>query len=112
MLDEGTRVLLEVSLAELGHPGAGLLDHGLRHGEHDPHIARVLEAAPGETEDALLVDQLLDKVGVVLEGRKALDAHADHHVHGTVGHHWVKATHLLQHFVGQSGIGLQGKDAG
>jgi len=51
-------------------------------------------------------------VGVVLEGREALDAHADHHVHGPIGHHGVKAAHLLQDLVGQCGIRLWERKVG
>jgi len=112
VLDKGTRVLLEVAFTELGNPWAGLLDHRSGHREHDPHVSRVLKAAARQTEDALLVDQLLDKVGVVLEGREALDAHADHHVHGPIGHHGVKAAHLLQDLVGQCGIRLWERKVG
>lgn len=106
VLDKGSSVLLIVRLTELGNADTCLFNHGSWHREHNPEISRIFKAAPGQTEDTLLVYQFLDEMVIVLKIGKAFGTHSNHHVHGSVRHYRIKSAYLFQYLICQLSIGL------
>lgn len=78
-------------------------------GGADDHAEEALgeEAGGGEHEAALLVEQLLGEVHVVLNVEELLQLDLNHHVHGGLGPNGRDAADALQVLEGEVGRGLQ-----
>ena len=64
----------------------GLIEQSPGQGEHQPHVARIVEALARHALDALLGDEALDELEVGVELGEPVHVDLDHHVHGATGH--------------------------
>ena len=71
--------------AETMNSVQSFIEESPRKGEHQPHVARVVEAFPRQTLNALLGHEAFNELEVGELG-ESVHVDLDHHVHGAAGH--------------------------
>ena len=87
-----------------------LIEQSPGQGEHQPHVAGIVEALARHALDTLLGDEALYELEVGVKLREPVHVDLDHHVHGAAGHDGDQAGAVPQLCEGKVCIVLDHRD--